>query len=454
MTGTCFSSIVDNVSGAVVRAYDPEYGGFGGQPKFPMVSDVELLLHLYQSSGDAQYRSMVERTLDNMVNGGLYDHEEGGFFRYSTARDWSGPHFEKTLADNADLLRLYLGGHLITGNEKYAYTASAIAGYLDGHLYDSSAGAFHGGGDADEQYYILSLDRRRQRKPPPVDPVYYTGTNAKVALAYLKAAWVLGRPELTDVALMTLDYLLAQCGEWPLRHGYSRNGDPEYPAVVSDYGYLVTALVDGHAQTSRRHYLDAARSLAGEMIETFWDKEGAGFFDICEDPQAGRDLKMRQKSLSGNVPAVDALVRLFYSTFDEEYHSLAETALGVFLPVYESCGESAAGYALAVDQFLHSPVEITVLGRSGDSSTKALLRAAATIAYPHIAVKFVDSSNAESVAEAGYWAADEPLAYVCLDTMCLAPIDDPESLHRTVGEFLKSRTQGIGGIVQGVADII
>ena len=152
VTGTRFSYIVDNVSRAVVRAYDPEYGGFGGEPKFPMVSDVELLLHLYQSSGDAQYRSMVERTLDNMANGGLYDREEGGFFRYSTAGDWSGPHFEETLADNVDLLRLYLGGHLITGNEKYADTASAIAGYLNGHLYDSLTGAFHGGGDSDEQY--------------------------------------------------------------------------------------------------------------------------------------------------------------------------------------------------------------------------------------------------------------------------------------------------------------
>ena len=74
------TSVVDTVERTVAEAYDPDHGGFGTQPKFPMVSAVELLLCRYQLTGDAGYRLMVEKTLDNMMSGGLYDHELDGVF--------------------------------------------------------------------------------------------------------------------------------------------------------------------------------------------------------------------------------------------------------------------------------------------------------------------------------------------------------------------------------------
>ena len=163
-------SIVDNVSRAVAEAYDPQHGGFGVQPKFPTASAVELLLHMYQCTAEAEYRLMVERTLDNMMRGGLYDHEEDGFFRYSTARDWTVPHFEKMLEDNVGLLRLYVHSHLVTSNEEYARVASRIVDYLDGHLYDGTSGAFYSSQDADEEYYAFPLAQRLKQRPPGVDP--------------------------------------------------------------------------------------------------------------------------------------------------------------------------------------------------------------------------------------------------------------------------------------------
>ena len=102
------ATIVDTVLAALVAAYDPEHGGFGVEPRFPMVAGVDLLLHTYRSAAEPKYLHMVESTLDGMMKGGLYDREEGGFFRYSTKRDWSVPHFEKMLEDNAGLLRVYL----------------------------------------------------------------------------------------------------------------------------------------------------------------------------------------------------------------------------------------------------------------------------------------------------------------------------------------------------------
>jgi len=73
---------VDEILGAVTSAYDSEYGGFGGSPKFPQTDAILLLLEQAQLRSDATLRQMAVHTLEQMSGGGTYDHVEGGFFRY------------------------------------------------------------------------------------------------------------------------------------------------------------------------------------------------------------------------------------------------------------------------------------------------------------------------------------------------------------------------------------
>lgn len=96
----------------LAEQFDPKYGGFGytpdgRQPKFPHPSRLELLVEAVRRRGDAQARQMLVLTLTRMAEGGLWDHVGGGFFRYCVDRYWNVPHFEKMLADNAQLAALY-----------------------------------------------------------------------------------------------------------------------------------------------------------------------------------------------------------------------------------------------------------------------------------------------------------------------------------------------------------
>ena len=437
-------TIVDAVVAAVVSAYDSEYGGFGVEPKFPMVAGVELLLRSYQPALEPKYRHMAESTLDGMMKGGLYDHEEGGFFRYSTTRDWSVPHFEKMLEDNAGLLRLYLRGHLAMGRGDYAAVASRTADYLDGHLYDDESGAFHGSQDADEEYYALSVGQRRKHRAPGTDPNYHTGPNGMAVSAYLEASWVLNRPDLADKAFRTLDYFLRELDGGTLCHGYPTEVGPGIPALLTDYAYLTTALVDAYFHTSRGEYLDAANRLGGEMIDIFCDGEAGGFFDIPEDPGAIGNLAVRDKPIGDNVAAVDALINLYSVTHRPKYREVAETALSAFVPLYGKYGEAAAGYGVAVQRLLNAPIEISVVGQPGAPDTEALVLAAATVPYPHVRTRLIDTSDPERLAAEGYWPGDPAQVFICLDTVCLAPVSEPGDLHKTVTEFLDAR--GHGGI--------
>ncbi|HEV7167213.1 MAG TPA: thioredoxin domain-containing protein [Micrococcaceae bacterium] len=95
--------------GALSAAEDSEFGGFGRAPKFPPSPVLEFLIrHAATDAKTAvQARAMAARTLSAMATSALFDQLDGGFARYSVTADWSVPHFEKMLYDNASLLRVY-----------------------------------------------------------------------------------------------------------------------------------------------------------------------------------------------------------------------------------------------------------------------------------------------------------------------------------------------------------
>ena len=107
----------------------PGYGGLGDAPKFPPAGPLEFAIARYIETGDAGLRSFVVSTLDGMSLGELYDKVEGGFFSYATARDWSAPHYEKMLSDNAELIYLYLAASVVFDRQDYAETARGALDY-------------------------------------------------------------------------------------------------------------------------------------------------------------------------------------------------------------------------------------------------------------------------------------------------------------------------------------
>ena len=104
------ATVLDDAYRFMSRAYDEEYGGFGGAPKFPQTMSLEFLLTHWARRGVENALSIVEQSFLRMARGGIYDQAGGGFARYAVDRVWLVPHFEKMLYDNALLIRL--GAHL------------------------------------------------------------------------------------------------------------------------------------------------------------------------------------------------------------------------------------------------------------------------------------------------------------------------------------------------------
>jgi len=130
------------------RTFDSEYGGFGHAPKFPSPHIYFFLLRYWKMTGDEAALKMVEKTLDSMRRGGIFDHIGFGFCRYSTDRLWLVPHFEKMLYDNALLAMAYLEAYQATCNGSYARTAGEIFTYILRDM-TSPEGGFYSAEDAD-----------------------------------------------------------------------------------------------------------------------------------------------------------------------------------------------------------------------------------------------------------------------------------------------------------------
>jgi uncharacterized protein YyaL (SSP411 family) len=128
--------------------FDAEHGGLRGAPKFPSSLSVRFLLRYHRRTGEGQYLDIVEKTLDMMARGGMYDHVGGGFHRYATDAAWQVPHFEKMLYDNALLVLAYLEGYQATGRKDFARTAREILRYIERDM-TSPEGAFYSATDAD-----------------------------------------------------------------------------------------------------------------------------------------------------------------------------------------------------------------------------------------------------------------------------------------------------------------
>ena len=146
------SEAVDRAIEALLGHFDPVDGGFGGAPKFPQTSDLELLLRSLAMAPDGPHAESIEETLtttlDKMAAGGIYDHAGGGFARYSVDKRWLVPHFEKMLYDNALLARVYLRAWQVTGHSRYRRIAMETLDYLVRDMTDE-AGGIHTAEDAD-----------------------------------------------------------------------------------------------------------------------------------------------------------------------------------------------------------------------------------------------------------------------------------------------------------------
>ena len=395
--------LVEEVLGGVVAAYDPEFGGFGTEPKFPLAEALIFLLEQGQLRRDERLKTLARDSLEQMAKRGLQDQVEGGFFRYSTTRDWSVPHYEKMLEDQALLVMALARAGMDEELGKTVHYLEASLRNQDSHLYGGSQ-------DADEEYYLLDLLDRKQRSAPKVDRRVVSAWNLQLAVAYLEAAAMTGREGLRERARGMMEELLAKyykVGEgWEHAEGVK--------GQLADQAWGLLAAARACQWGLGEQWLAAAKAMAEEMEKGWGDHERGGYFDIQEEG-LGR-LSERMKPVGENAVAALALqeMEMLEAEGEGTYGDQARRALESVAAVAAKAGLLASGFARAMDR----------LGKTPRVSTRNVRLAEVAIReHPYSVI----------VPE-----GDER-AVVCVGTRCLAPVADAAGLQEALAGIKQER---------------
>ncbi|MEN6351034.1 MAG: thioredoxin domain-containing protein [Syntrophomonas sp.] len=427
------------------KSFDPKYGGFSRAPKFPSPHQLLFLLRYYHHYKEEKALEMVEKTLEAMYRGGIYDHLAGGFARYSTDRKWLIPHFEKMLYDNALLAMAYVEAFQASGRELYRQVASQVFGYI---LRDmrSPEGVFYSAEDADSEgvegrFYVwrpeqvdevlgdeavgfcktydishegnfegssvpnllsglpeaeeedrLSLMKealrlkREERPRPGKDDKILCAWNALMIAALAMGARVMKVPAYLEAARTAVDFLLNRLrrADGRLLARY-RDGEARYEGYIDDYAFLIWALLELYQADFNPRDLKTALELNQDMITYFWDDESAGFFLYGSDAE---NLIHRPKEIydgalpSGNSVAALNLLRLGRLTGESEHEERATRLMKLFAGQVAGAPGAHTFYLTALLYYLVPGSEISIVGKREQLVTAQMLDEVSSAYHP------------------------------------------------------------------------
>jgi hypothetical protein len=318
---------LDGLVDGIFSTFDDEQGGFGVEPKFPHVAPLRLALALFRDTGELRWRAMVERTLDRMWDGGLWDGRGGGgFCRYAATRDWQQAHPEKLLETNAALLAAYADASATLARPVDRERTSAIARFITGALRDPKGG-----------YYGSDGDR-----------ALYADANAAAASALFAAAAALDDPEVAREALASFERVLLAC--YKPGRGLAHAADHGVRGLLGDQIAAIAALLDAHDLSGVEPYQMMAEEIGHFLVAQLEDSAGGGFFDrVAQEHDIGL-LRARRKPFVANADAAVALARLQQVSREFDFAPAAAGALMTAARQAGRQGPLAAHYVLAARQ--------------------------------------------------------------------------------------------------------
>ena len=290
--------------------------------------------------------------------------------------------------------------------------------------------------------------RRGSRPAPPVDTTLYLGVNGLAAWAFLEAAPVLGRDDLRDFALKTLERCLAEGAgrNGGLSHAIPAPGSDPVAGFLDDYVSIAMACLAAHEATGDPRWTREGKRLLDVAIARFEDRERGGFFDVEAPPEgAGPEHPPRKRGFGdapypGSTPlAALSLIRYAAATGEESYRATARRALESFAGSLSIYGHSAGTFGVALRELLSPPPHVVIVGDPRSEKTEALRRAALATHRPGRVVTL----HAPDARPPYPPAADgAPVAYVCAGTSCAPPARDPQALAATLAAFGKRKDPG------------
>lgn len=275
---------IRNTAEIFFKIVDPIYGGLKGAPKFPLAYQMNFLLRYSKLMNESRSLFVMEKTLEMMGKGGIYDHIGGGFSRYSVDEKWHIPHFEKMLYDNAIIAFAYLEAFLADQNPQDKKIVIETLNYILRTM-TSAEGGFYSAEDADSDgveggFYLFTLDEVRRILPTEdfdLACLFYDITST----GNFHGKNVLNTKESVEEFCEKYHFDIEDLEEKLLEIRnvlFTEREKREHPfkddkILTSWNGIMIFSLAEAGKSLGIKRYLDAARKGADFVLNTMWDGE-------------------------------------------------------------------------------------------------------------------------------------------------------------------------------------
>mgnify|MGYP003401834507 FL=1 len=434
--------------------YDQIGGGFARYstderwlvPHFEkMLYDNALLARVYveafQVTGDQNYRRVACETLDYILK--EMTSPEGGFYSATDADSegvegkffvWTPEEIRAVLSNEEDVRRICAYYDVTPGgnweHKNVLHTAKPVASVakeLGLTVEDLQATI--------DRVKPLLYAARAKRVPPGLDDKVITAWNGMMISAMAEAGRVFDIPRYRAAAERACEFLLTTLSKTDgrLLRTY-RAGTAHLDAYLEDYAYFAEGLIDTYEAGGNERYLSAAVRLAERILADFSDSQQGGFFTTATGHEA---LIMRSRegpdgaTPSGNAVAAAALARLSYHFGREDFRQAAAAAVRAYGRQIARYPRAFAKSLTVVDLLTSGPVEIAVIGASGDSNTVALCAAVSRTYIPNRVIAYRTSQQSEPthpLLQGKALVGGKAALYVCRNFACRQPITDPADL--------------------------
>lgn len=480
------AATLDDVLARLAAEEDLLHGGFGTPPDFagpkfpegPVLRTLADLGRAARASGAAGARdeaaerasALARRTLLALAQSPLRDAVSGGFFRYSPNRDWTQPHYERMLYDNALLLQAvslavpFAETGLSESGPGGAATVSAdivgtrdrdalvsVAGGIASTLlsvFRRPSGAFASAQDSESRvdgvlseggYWALDEAGRAAQPAPAIDDKVLAGWNGLAIEALAEAGLRLHRDDWIDAARAAADHLLAvhRRADGTLAR-LSVDGRPaSATAALEDYGMLAAGLVTLTATSGIPRYAIVARELVEACLaDGVFALPGGG------DPLlAAQGLAFPADPSEGAYPSgvsslAHAALRLHLLGAGERFRAAAQRASAPLLSMTVARPRAHGAMLGVLTALAHPARQLVVVGdRAG-----ALAEMARSADLPFGMIALVSEEAARELAEAGFdlfadrtARGEEASAYLCADFVCRLPVSRAQELSGMLG---------------------
>jgi len=427
------AGVVDALLTAIAGDEDADHGGFGRHgAKFPQAGALWFLdaLGTWPGPRGETARGILHRALAGMAAGGMEDPVEGGLYRYATRPDWTVPHYEKMLAENAALASLYLRAGARAGDVALRSVGERALAYMDRSLWQDSVQAYGGSQDADEAYAAADAAARAGLGAPFVDPVVYAAPNLAAVEALLDGWAVTGDEGLCARALRLWDGLWARL--YRPGAGIAHFDAGEGPRLFGQAADLGACLVAGAAVAwlGRPEERDRLAILAGLALDGVVAADGT-----VVDARVDADpLPAAVTAAAQAAPVADAglvalgLVRAGRVLGRQDLVALAGRVVDRWADRAAGLGTFGGELGRAAAE-LRAPLDVRVAcapesGASGPGPWPFV----AAVRRSGVSPAVVTVVPADGRAAAGLPTSAHTAAYLCTGGRCGAPIGEPARL--------------------------